>query len=118
MTAHIQHLILYVFAALPIESKDLMLEALPLGLLVIRIVFGVRVIGAIDETEIRGSLQPDQTEKTLCENTHISYIVEVAGLSVGIILQEVAGDGGILYKRRGIVCSAHRRHQDQNNEED
>lgn len=48
----------------------------------------------------------------------ISNIVEIVGLGIWIILQEVPGDGGIFDMRWSIVRSAHHGHQSQDGQED
>lgn len=53
---HVEHLVLNMFAALPIQAIDLMLEPLPLSLLVFGIEFSVCIVGTVDQTEIDGCL--------------------------------------------------------------
>lgn len=113
MAAHIQYLILYVSATLSVESEDLVLKALPLCLFVTGIVFGIRLVGAVDKTKVLRSLRAWIRSRRADGNREERYIVETVGLSVWIILQEVSGDGRILYMRRCIVPSAHHSHQSQ-----
>ena len=48
MAAHVQQFILDVPAALAVQSEDHMLKALPLRLLMIRVIFAIGIIGAVD----------------------------------------------------------------------
>ncbi len=57
MTTHIEDLVLNISTALSVQTEDFMLESLPLGLLMFRIVFAVGVVCLIDETKVCGCLQ-------------------------------------------------------------
>ena len=57
VAAHVQDFVLDVPPALAIQAEDLVLEALPLGLLVFGIVLGVCVIRLVDETKVCRCLQ-------------------------------------------------------------
>jgi hypothetical protein len=90
MTAHIQHFVPYIPAALSTESEDLMFKALPLRRSVIRVVFLICIVGATDKTEVHGCLQASVRLRRVYEKTEEQYIVETGRLSVWVILQEVS----------------------------
>ena len=56
MTAHVEHLVLDISTALAVQTEDFVLEALPLGFLMSRVVLGVSVVCLVDETKICGCL--------------------------------------------------------------
>lgn len=82
MTAHVQHFILYVPAALSIESEDLMFKTLPLRLPVAGVVLLICIVGATDKTEVHRSLQASVRLRRVYQNPEEQYIVETGRLSV------------------------------------
>ena len=57
MPAHVEHLVLHMWAALTVQARDLILESLPVGLFVLGVEFRVGLVGTADQTEILGSLK-------------------------------------------------------------
>ena len=49
VSAHVEDLVLYIPAALTVETKDLMFKPLPLSLFMIRVVFNVGLVGSVDK---------------------------------------------------------------------
>ena len=63
-----------------------MLKTLPLRLLVVRIVFAVSIVGAVDETEVYRSLNALLSLSRVLESMRNSHIVKTARLGTGVIL--------------------------------
>ena len=69
MTAHVEHFVLHITTTLSVVAEDLMLEALPLSLLAVGIVFLISVIGLIHQAKVSSGLQ------TLLAKSHMTQIV-------------------------------------------
>lgn len=67
MAAHVEHFVLDIPTALAVQAEDLVLEALPLGLFVLRIIFRIRIVRLIYQTEVDGCLW------TMLSLTWLSY---------------------------------------------
>ena len=78
VSAHVEQLVLGAARSLAVELGDLMLEALPLGQVVVRMEGGVGWICAVDEAEICG------------------HEIESASVGRGFVLQEVPCDCSVI----------------------
>lgn len=95
MSPKIKHLILYMPTALAIQTKDLMLETLPLSLFMLGIIFWIGFIGTIDETEIDGCLYLGSNSVYFEELGQQAYIIECTRIRCWVILEKIAWDRGV-----------------------
>ena len=117
VTAHVQDFVLDVPTALAIQAEDLVLEALPLGLLVFGVVLGVCVVCLIDETEVCSRLQV--LSAFIARRRLSTYIVESRRDGLWVILKEKTCDGSIINVRWPVVRLTHsdqgkHRHKEHN----
>lgn len=115
MPAQVEHLVLYIPPALTVQSKDLMLETLPLSLLKLRIIFSVRVIGTIDQAKIYCRLNPKSiflhVEREL---DWLTYIIKGTCVGGRVVLKEIARNCGIFDRVRASSF----RHGDNQRQQD
>ena len=110
MATHVQDFILNIFATLAIQTGDFVLESLPLGLFVFRIVFAVSIVRSVDETKVSGSLWiPISLSYAFAENA-LTYIIECGRNGLRIILKEEACDGSVIDVRRRYIRLSHSDH--------
>ena len=78
VSAHIEQLVPGAMRSFAVELGDLMLEALPLGQVMVGGKSGIGWVCAIEETKVCG------------------HEIKSAGIGRGLILQEVSGDGSVI----------------------
>lgn len=102
VAAHEEHLEVdaLVLAALVVQRLDIVGEALPLGLLVVRVELGITGVGPVDETKVPVGLW-HVSFKCFKEPRNSAYIVKGAGVRLGIILEEEARNRSV----RDIVAA-------------
>lgn len=76
--AKVEELVLGAGRSVAVELGELMIQALPLGVITVRRESGIGGICAVDETEVCG------------------HEIERSGVGGGLILQEISSDSGVV----------------------